>query len=105
MGFGVPLIPLSKPAPFLWVTLKKDTPSRYTVTDENSNSRVWVGAVPGKWNQGLKPVDPWWLNFDPYPYHIDIGAVLLFRGLGKGNLVFFEQTPGRKNDQVRFTPR
>ena len=23
--------------------------------------------IPGKWNQGLNPVVPWWLNFDPHP--------------------------------------
>ena len=31
---------------------------------------------PGKWNQGLKPAVPWWLNFDPYPIH-DSGCVHL----------------------------
>ena len=24
-------------------------------------------ACPGKWNQGLQPAVPWWLNFHPYP--------------------------------------
>ena len=23
---------------------------------------------PVKWNQGVKPAVPWWLNFDPYPW-------------------------------------
>ena len=37
--------------------------------------RVWLRVKngytkwnPGKWNQGVKPVVPWWFNCDPHPY-------------------------------------
>ena len=38
----------------------------------HSNMAVRQKSVPKieprKWKHGLKPVIPWWFNFDPYPY-------------------------------------
>ena len=41
-------------------------------TKETIAGQKWVPkrSCPGKWNQGLKPVVPWWFNFDPHPIEV-----------------------------------